>query len=177
MIMICVSCKAEIPEGTNVDSDGCVECIECGVWSDPEHPAVKRDVWLIEHGFEPAFNDDVLYGMATERDVLRARCITRQQNLCVVCGHGLYGVADVHEAICKRSDLPGDPRIFVEVNCVALHPGPPCHENTKRIDQICASYLIKHYGFDTIIGFIEFLEFKVLPGMAQEIINSSPGDF
>lgn len=169
--MICPQCKEEIPEDAEVDSDNCIGCPWCGTWFDLTHPAVQRDMWLVENDLELVYTEDVLYEKITERDNLRQMCVDRQDNICVVCGHGMYGDAAVHEAIIKRSDLPNDSRIFTPVNCVALHHTTGCHENTRAVDLKCAKYLIGHYGLGMIVAFIKHLEFKVLPGMAQEIVN------
>ena len=103
------------------------------------------------------------------RDDLRARLVARQENICIVCGCGMYGDAAVHEAIIKRGDLPDDPRVFDEYNCVAIHN--KCHENTKAVDRKAMQYLIFTYGIEAIFWWICALNMKVLPGRAMEIVN------
>ena len=167
--MICPSCKADLGDNPIVDGEGLVDCHSCGIWFDPEHTSVQRDTWLIENNLEPVLDAEAIYEKITERDALRDICVQRQENVCVVCGHGMYGDAQVHEAIIKRSDLPGDTRVFSPINCVALHA--KCHENTKNVDDVCMLYLIGHYGITLVMGFILSLNMKKLPGRAQAILN------
>jgi len=104
-----------------------------------------------------------------DRDHLRDVCITAQYNICVICGKGLYGDAEVHESIVKRSDLPNDKRIFAPVNCCALHSH--CHENTAAVDEACADWLIGRYGLFLIQDFLIGLKMKVYPTRAQIILR------
>ena len=104
------------------------------------------------------------------RDILRQLCVDRQDNRCVICGEGMYGDAAIHEAIVKRGDLPADPRVFDEHNCVAIHNG--CHENTRQVDMICVGYLARYYGIGKITEWILSLDMKVLPGRAMGIVLS-----
>ncbi len=165
----CPICQARVP--FVLDPEDMVTCPECGGWFDPESLEVQRDQWLIEHDIEPLFTEEVMAGLWNERDELRRVCVLRQKDICVVCGRGMYGDAAVHEAIIKRSDLPGDPRIFNPVNCVALHHTTGCHENTRFVDSKCVKYLIDYYGPKVLAGFIESLHFKQLPGGAQDVIR------
>jgi len=104
------------------------------------------------------------------RDALRQIVVDRQDDVCVVCGRGMYGDSAVHEAIIKRSDLPDDARIFVPINCVALHNG--CHENTKRVDTICRAYLTGHYGARAIKGWILSLNMIKIPPRARVFFSN-----
>lgn len=163
----CPICGARVP--FILDPENMVDCTECGGWFDPESLEVRRDQWLKEHGMEPLFTDEVMYELLTERDELRIICVRRQDNICVICGHGMYGDAAVHEAVVKRGDLPGDPRVFNPVNCVAIHNG--CHENTKEVDDICARYLVRTYGIHLLADFIRSLNMKEPPGRARDILE------
>lgn len=109
--------------------------------------------------------------MKSTRKSILDDCLERQGGLCVVCGYYCKGFADLHESIIKRGDLPNDKRIFDEHNCVAVHHGSPCHENTKEKDRICIQYLIDHYGIDAIVDWIKSLEMVAEPGRAQEIMT------
>ena len=162
----CPICKARVP--LVLDPEDMVSCEECGGWFDPESLDVQRDQWLIEHDMEPLFTDEVMAGLMTDRDELRRTCVLRQDDICVVCGHGMYGDAAVHEAIVKRGDLPGDPRAFNPVNCVAIHNG--CHENTREVDGKCSRYLIRHYGLKVVVDFILSLNMRQNPGRARVIL-------
>jgi hypothetical protein len=104
-----------------------------------------------------------------DRDHLRDVCVTAQYNICVVCGKGLYGDAEVHEAVVKRGDLPGDKRVFAPVNCCALHKS--CHENTKEVDEACADFLVFRYGLFLVQKYLIELKMKVYPARAREILD------
>ena len=108
-------------------------------------------------------------GMISPRDVFREKLISRQDNICVVCGRGLYQDAVVHEAIIKRGDLPDDPRAFNEYNCVVLHN--LCHENTRCVDCKAMQYLVSTYGIEEVFRWICSLNMIILPGRAMEIKN------
>ncbi|NIP54055.1 MAG: hypothetical protein GWN76_03965 [candidate division Zixibacteria bacterium] len=104
--------------------------------------------------------------------------VERQDGLCI-CGYSLAGNVDIHEAIIKRGDLPGDKRVRCEYNCVAVHHTMPCilgghieYGNTKAYDKACINYLLWYYGCDKIVSWIESLGMIVLPGRAMEIINA-----
>lgn len=103
-----------------------------------------------------------------DRDDLRAKLVERQDGICVICGHGMYGDAAVHEAIVKRGDLPGDSQVFDERNCIAIHNR--CHKNTRAVDCAAMEYLIGSYGIDAIFDWICSLDMTILPGRAREIV-------
>ena len=103
------------------------------------------------------------------RDLLRDKLVRTQDDLCVICGHGMYGDSQIHEAIVKRGDLPNDPIIFSIFNCVVLHAS--CHENTRDVDVACADYLIYEHGLEVIYNWIRSLDMMILPGRAAEIVN------
>lgn len=123
--------------------------------------------------FENGTADLIRVFSVNERDALRALCVYRQKDICVVCGHGMYGDSAVHEAIIKRGDLPGDPRVFNPVNCVALHHTTGCHENTEKVDVACARYLIEFYGAEVVSGFINSLGMRKIPGRARAALGAA----
>jgi len=104
---------------------------------------------------------------------LSEHCIERQGGLCVVCGRTLLNNVDIHEAIVKKGDLPRKRQkaIFDEHNCVALHHGAPCHVNTKKVDRICADYLIGYYGLGAIQNWIASLSLRVLTPRTRIILQ------
>ncbi len=167
-VMICPDCGCEDVEDAE---DGTYDCLNCGLYFDPSSPEVIRDQWLVAHGLHPSTPAGIM--PEEERDHLRRILCDRQRvsdvELCVVCRRGMYGDSEIHEAIVKRGDLPSDPRIFAEVNCVVLHH--KCHENTAAIDAVCAAYLISHYGISLVVEYLEWLGMEVLPGRAREIVE------
>jgi 5-methylcytosine-specific restriction endonuclease McrA len=165
---ICPECGCEDTEWS--ESEKLYDCLNCGLDFDPEHPAVQRDQWLQSIGAPVFWSSDP----TEERDQLRAYLCRRQEvgdvPTCVICRHGLYQDADIHEPIVKRSDLPGDPRIEVEFNSVALHRR--CHQNTKEVDDACAAYLISHYGVAPIAKFVLWLGMETLSPRTRRIVEA-----
>jgi len=105
----------------------------------------------------------------SERDLLRQFLEDMQSNVCLVCGNGLYGSGDVHEAIIKKGDLPADDRVNSEFNCVTLHR--QCHKNTREVDAICLAFLVWYHGARKVQNWIRSLEMRNLPTRARLILE------
>lgn len=163
--MICPTCGSD---NTTWDAEGLYECNDCTFWFDPDDVDVKSDQWLIEHDEEPIWDENVIYGFQSNRDRLRELLVKRQDDICIMCGYGMYGDSAVHEAIIKRGDLPGEERIFVQPNCVCLHQ--KCHRNTKEADKVCLQYLIETYTLPVLADWIRSLEMEELPARAREVV-------
>lgn len=103
------------------------------------------------------------------RDTLRDVCVSVQNGLCAVCGRGMHGDSEVHEAVVKRGDLPGDKRVFAPINCCALHSA--CHKNTKSVDKACADWLVNWYGLSLLKLYLSELNMKIYPSRALDILG------
>ena len=117
----------------------------------------------------------VSYAPILDRNRLRGILVRRQMvrgvSLCPVCLRGLYGDAEIHEAIIKRGDLPNDTRIFAPINCVVVHK--QCHANTRLVDERAKAYLLSHYGLQQMAEWILSLGLKSPPGRASAILRAA----
>jgi len=110
-----------------------------------------------------------------DREEFRYHIARRQEvngvTLCAVCAKGTYGDLDIDESIIKRSDLPGDNRIFVPINCCGIHRA--CHENTRQKDDATRAYLVSHYGIQVVADWLESLGMVRYPGRVQSILRQA----